>query len=339
MSNDTYPFITRGVKTKCFFVNVSAGSNPGKSYTFITCLINAWQQTFMFSTICPYNVETIIWIPFKLRFLQYLRQQHWFTIIYAKIDKIKHMWDLYQPWALEWTLVYNPMQPVITQPHLVKADAAQHQKPCIDYREQILQPLPDVINKNTYYPLTEHNLTLHKSPLSHIHTPTCTSYQRKAACWSLLDKSPMWQHQLRKQISRERETEKMFLFWMLFLCFVRHVVSADTCVYNTCYCPEDGDVVICGHTDDDDPKFTYMERLFTRELYLSAKQRDMITTLCTTFPRLEALEYEGEDLCPTIKCAKVKCPWVDKISLQFNSITLQNGTSCSSLVIRLELFS
>ena len=90
---------------------------------------------------------------------------------------------------------------------------------------------------------------------------------------------------------------------VLLLAFCK---GQDTCKFNSCYCPEDEPLVLCGVNDAADPRFSLLERLFTRELIISDQQEELLKTVCERFPTLEKMTYEG-DSCPVLKCIKPTC--------------------------------
>ena len=93
----------------------------------------------------------------------------------------------------------------------------------------------------------------------------------------------------------------------VFLLLLVNVQGEDTCQLNTCYCPEDSPIIVCGSHDEANPRFTYLERLFTKELIIAQNQEDLLKTLCAHFPKIQKVTYEG-DSCPKLSCVKAFCP-------------------------------
>ena len=95
---------------------------------------------------------------------------------------------------------------------------------------------------------------------------------------------------------------------ILFLVIVLTILRPGSlCEINECFCDETEPLIMCGQDDAAEPAFTLMERVFTRNFYMTEKQLPLLDNLCDTFPTLDAVYYTGTTCISPLACAKLHC--------------------------------
>lgn len=94
-----------------------------------------------------------------------------------------------------------------------------------------------------------------------------------------------------------------FFCSLLFLCMT--VITA--CEFNNCFCNDEESIIMCGYDDASQPHFTFMERFFAKELFITEKQTGLIQNLCLTFPSIGNIYYTGSTCPLQVNCGTVIC--------------------------------